>query len=178
MSHPRFGILWHVDHEGTLQLTSLASAVPLVVQCSRTAIGSLHNTAPFARIAERKHRNTRSLSITCDPAGARRLTTVRTTWFLPARTATLRRLTLRWWRFSCSAARGGFSSCITGSISPSRSGSWRDKPPKGLSSIGTEAERAASRGRPFDLHHTDRSALTLTGFGSCRHSRLARPTSK
>jgi hypothetical protein len=178
MSHPRIGILWHVDHEGTLQLTSLASAVLLVVQCSRTAIGSLHNTAPFARTAERKHRNTRSRSITCAHAGVRRLTTVPTTWFWPARTATLRRPTLRWWRFLCSAAHGGFSSCITESISPSRSESWRDRPPKGLSQIGTEAERAASRGRPFDFTTGPRSALTFTGFGRCRHSGLAGPPSK
>jgi hypothetical protein len=150
-THPQFGILWHDEHEDILQLTSLASAVPLVVQCSRTAIGSLHNTARFARIAEPKRLIRQSPWIMCVRAEARRLTTVRTTWYLRARTATLQRPTLRWWRFSCNAGHGASSSCITESISPSRSESWRDRPPKGRSQIGTEAERAASRGRPFDF---------------------------
>src|SRR5687767_6561671 len=99
MSHPDFGILWHVDHEDILQLTSLASAVPLVVPCSRTAIGSLHNTALFAPTAEPRRPTTRSHSITCVPAEVRRLTTVPTTSCWPARTATLPRQTRRWWRF-------------------------------------------------------------------------------
>ena len=58
--NPQFGILWQVEHEDILQLTPLASAVPLVVQCSRTAIGSLLNTAQFARIAEPRPQITRS----------------------------------------------------------------------------------------------------------------------
>src|SRR5215210_445275 len=132
MSHPQFGILWHVEHEGILHLTFLASAVPLVVQCSPIAIGFLHNTVPFARIAELKRPSRLSRSITCDPAGVRRLTTVLTTWCSRARTATPQRRILRWWRFSCSAAHGESSFCITESISPNRSGSWRDRPPKGL----------------------------------------------
>ena len=137
--------LWQVEHEDILQfpLPSFRRSPGRSMQSHRDWLLVQHG--PVCAYCGTETTTKRSPWTMFGPAEVRRLTTVRTTSSWPAGTATRPRPTRRWWRSSCSAARGGSSSCTTESISPSRSGNWRGRPPNGLSARRNEDKKGGPR---------------------------------